>query len=74
MLEPSTSEELQTCVRDIRSVAQHRYAHRLHACRLTPEEMQCEIQIVDHQIQDDVDLRPTRPERGETMSLHESMT
>ncbi len=64
--------KLQPRVRDVDSVGEHRHAHRFDSLRLRPERIEDEIQIVDHEIQDHVDLRAARIERGQPMAFREA--
>ena len=63
--------EPQPRVGDVDAPGQHRHADRLDRRDLRPHERQDDVEVVDHQVEDDVDVEAALGERAEPVHLDE---
>ena len=63
---------LQPRVRDVGLRRQHRHADRLDRDDLGRHDRQHDVQIVDHQVEDDVDVEAAIRKRAEPVHLDET--
>ena len=64
--------ELDTRVRDVHVRREDRHARRPHLADLRPHELQNEIEIVNHEVEDDRDVGAARLERRQALGLQET--
>ena len=63
--------ELEACVRDVHAAGQHGHPDRLDGLDLRFDQGQDDVHIVDHQIEDDVDVEAPLGKRTQAMDLDE---
>ena len=64
--------ELEACVRNVDATRQHGHADRLDGLDLRLDQRQDDVHIVDHQVEDDVDVEAPLGERTQAVDLDES--
>src|SRR6185436_1882518 len=64
--------EPEADVRDVDARGEDGYSDRIHLHGLGPVQGQDDVEVVDHQVQDDVDVEAARGERAQPVNLDEA--
>ena len=64
--------EAQARVGDVGGLGEHRHADRLDALERRVDDAEDDVEVVDHQVEDDVDLGAALGERRQAMALDEA--